>query len=126
MQNTDSWTKKGAKHKYKKNQNYAKSRADKNEHKRQRTERLEKFDNGDLDVKETWKTHDIKLGNEKFDEYYWKQFEHIMSAEEFEMFKSTLIEKLPVTFRVNPAMPYHENIVQMFKDPEFVSRHSEK
>ena len=40
----------------------------------------------------------------KFDEYYSKIFEEIMTKEEFVLFKQVLQEKLPVTFRVNPGV----------------------
>ena len=39
---------------------------------------------------------------------------------EFEKFKTTLYEKLPVTFRVNPGQPNFKELVKMFKDPEFL------
>ena len=53
MENTDSWTKKsasqkGAKHKFKK-KNWAQNRVEnKNERKRQRIERLDKIDKGEV------------------------------------------------------------------------------
>lgn len=62
-----------------------------------------------------------KMGCPKFDEYYRKQFEQIIkSDEEFLEFKRTLLEKLPVTFRVNPGNIGHEKVVEMLKDPKFI------
>ena len=65
------------------------------------------------------------MGCPKFDEYYRRQFADIITTdEEFELFKNTLLEKLPVTFRVNPILMGHERVVDMFKDPKFIERHS--
>ena len=65
------------------------------------------------------------MGCPKFDEYYRRQFEEIIpTEEEFELFKNTLLEKLPVTFRVNPILMGHERVVNMFKDPKFVEKYS--
>lgn len=65
------------------------------------------------------------MGCPKFDEYYSRQFEEIITTkEEFELFKNTLLEKLPVTFRVNPILMGHERVVNMFKDPKFVEKYS--
>ena len=43
-----------------------------------------------------------------------------MDATEFEQFKSILLEKLPVTFRVNPGVIEHEKVVGMLRDPDFI------
>jgi len=65
------------------------------------------------------------MGCPKFDEYYGKQFASIIkSEEEFKHFKETLLEKLPVTFRVNPILLGHERVVEMFKDPNFIESHT--
>ena len=66
----------------------------------------------------TYELREYKVGNDKFNEYYRRQFADIIqSEEEFEEFKKTLQDKLPVTFRVNPGLINHQKVVEMFKDP---------
>lgn len=48
----------------------------------------------------------------------------LTSDEEFQDFKSTLLEKLPVTFRVNPGLIGHERVVEMLRDPKFIESHT--
>ena len=60
------------------------------------------------------------VGSAKFNEYYSRQFEGVLDAKEFVRFKDTLIEKLPVTFRINPGLSNHESLVKMFNDPNFI------
>ena len=65
------------------------------------------------------------MGCPKFDEYYSKQFGSVIETkEEFKHFKETLLEKLPVTFRVNPILMGHARVVNMFKDPKFIESHT--
>jgi hypothetical protein len=45
---------------------------------------------------------------------------------EFELFKTTLYEKLPVTFRVNPGIANFQEVVKMLKDPNFLEKYSVK
>ena len=45
-----------------------------------------------------------------------------MSANEFTVFTKTLMEKLPVTFRINQTELGHENVIQMFKDKHFIDK----
>lgn len=47
-----------------------------------------------------------------------------MDSKEFEEFKHTLVQKLPVTFRVNPCLPHHQSLVAMFTDPQFVQKNA--
>ena len=52
-----------------------------------------------------YELREYKIGNVKFDEYYREQFKDVIKTdEEFELFKTTLYAKLPVTFRVNPGV----------------------
>ena len=44
----------------------------------------------------------------------------MLNEEEFELFKATLLEKLPVTFRINPSYINHETLTDMLKHPKFV------
>jgi len=68
---------------------------------------------------------EYKVGNDKFDEYYRRQFVDIIpSLEEFEEFKKTLVDKLPVTFRVNPGLTNYKTVVEMFKDPKFLEKYA--
>lgn len=74
----------------------------------------------------TYTLNEYTIGNVKFDEYYRKQFEGIITTEEeFTEFKNTLYEKLPVTFRANPGLINYEKIVEMFKDPSFIENNFE-
>ena len=71
--------------------------------------------------RENYELREYVVGNDKFNEYYRRQFaEIIQSEEEFEEFKKTLVEKLPVTFRVNPGLPSFQTVVNMFQDPNFL------
>ena len=45
-----------------------------------------------------------------------------MGSEEFNQFKAVLLEKLPVTFRVNPGLLQHQQVVQMFTDEDLVRK----
>jgi len=46
-----------------------------------------------------------------------------MDAEEFARFKSVLLEKLPVTFRVNPGVIEYEKMTTMLRDPSFMEQY---
>jgi 16S rRNA C967 or C1407 C5-methylase (RsmB/RsmF family) len=71
--------------------------------------------------RDNYELREYIVGNDKFNEYYRRQFvEIIQSEEEFEEFKKTLVEKLPVTFRVNPGLPNYQTVVRMFQDPNFL------
>lgn len=65
------------------------------------------------------------MGSPKFDEYYQRQFRHIFADGDFEAFRATLLEKLPVTFRVNPSLLGHSNLIAMFSDPTLIERMAE-
>ena len=78
---------------------------DKREKKRQRREENEAIARGEKPKNEDYELTGYKIGSAKFDEYYRVQFKDVIkSDDEFEKFKSTLYEKLPVTFRVNPGL----------------------
>jgi len=40
------------------------------------------------------------------------------------MFRDTLLEKLPVTFRINPTLLFHQKVVAMLKDPNFIKKNA--
>lgn len=42
------------------------------------------------------------------------------NLEEYAEFRSVLIEKLPVTLRVNSSQMQHERFIDILKDPQFV------
>ena len=60
------------------------------------------------------------VGSAKFDEYYSKQFASLMDKDEFALFRATLQEKLPVTFRLNPVLYGHKALVEMFGDEKLI------
>ena len=64
------------------------------------------------------------MGNENFDYYYQLQFKDVLSTEQYQDFKNTLLEKLPVTFRVNPSLMRHETVVEMLRDPKFIQEYA--
>lgn len=49
-----------------------------------------------------------------------------MSDEEFLEFKNTLLDKLPVTFRINPSLMSHEAVLEMLRDPKFIEEYATK
>lgn len=49
-----------------------------------------------------------------------------MGADEFKLFEATLKEKLPVTFRLNSGEHNFEKVSEMLRDPEFVSKYTDK
>ena len=63
----------------------------------------------------------LDLHSPKFNEYYSKQFAHIMDANEFQnQFLKTLQEKLPVTFRINSGEIGFDKVCAMLKDKDFI------
>jgi hypothetical protein len=48
-----------------------------------------------------------------------------MSEEEFDKFRETLMQKLPVVFRVNPGLLNYQSLVDMFKDEQFIAKYSD-
>lgn len=57
----------------------------------------------------------------KFNEYYSKQFAHIMGSDEFySQFLKTLQEKLPVTFRINSGEVGFDKVCAMLRDKDFI------
>lgn len=92
---------------------------DRRDRKRQRTDEDQGDDRANYEKKE------YAIGSKRFDEYYARQFKSIITSEdEFDKFKKTLYDKLPVTFRVNPSLPNHQAMVAMFSDPDFIKKYS--
>jgi len=121
MENSNTWTKK-AKRKGKKN--WAQDRKTEADRKRQRTERLALIDSGQIQPTEDsqWKPKQTdELANPSFDKYYQHVFKGVLNEAEFAQFRSTLVEKLPVTFRVNAGLLRHEKVTEMFSHPSFVT-----
>ena len=78
---------------------------------------MNKEKEGDGGNEKNYALTEIKLGNPYFDEYYKEMFKDcIPTSEEFDLFKSTLVEKLPVTFRVNPGNIHSSEIIKLFQD----------
>ena len=63
-------------------------------------------------MNERYDLREIKVGNDKFHEYYKRQFKDVIQTDaEFDEFEKTLYDKLPVTFRVNPGLNNHEAMI---------------
>ena len=98
---------------------------DKREKKRQRREEDERVARGEKPQNADYELIGYKIGSAKFDEYYKIQFKDIIKTDdEFETFKKTLYEKLPVTFRINPGLINFKEMVKMLKDPEFIKKNA--
>ena len=92
---------------------------DRRDRKRQKTDEDKSADRTNYEKKE------YSIGSKKFDEYYSRQFKSIITSEdEFDKFKKTLYDKLPVTFRINSQLANHQALVDMFSDPEFIQKYS--
>jgi 16S rRNA C967 or C1407 C5-methylase (RsmB/RsmF family) len=75
---------------------------------------------------EEWNpAREYELDCPTFDKYYKMQFKDIFEEGEFDEFKKTLLSKLPVTFRVNSGLPNYEKVVELFKNPDFISEHAQ-
>ena len=82
-------------------------------------EREERIARGER-AEEEYELRNYVVGSAKFDEYYSKQFASLMDKDEFSQFRSTLQEKLPVTFRLNPVLYGHSALVDMFCDEKLI------
>jgi hypothetical protein len=73
---------------------------------------------GQKKIKNEWSSPTIPQDNPLFKAYYQLQLQ--LPSEEFEVFWSTMKEKLPVVFRINPSCPNFAAFRNKVQDPNFL------